>query len=101
MLCTVANGTYANGLSDGKVMSRSVLMDVGKKPDDGCVGRVVDPRLLKDNCAHLWYIIDAAKDSVHLHSYGGMVVVGVHVVKSSEGGALKSRVVANSGVGEA
>jgi hypothetical protein len=65
MACTVAHGTYAIGLSDGNVMSRSVLMDVRKKLGDGCVGRVVDLRVLEDNCAHLRYVIDAAKDAVH------------------------------------
>jgi hypothetical protein len=64
--CTVANFTYAIGLSEGNVMSRSVLLDVRKKLGDGCVSRAVDLRVLEDNCAHLRYVIDAAKDAVHL-----------------------------------
>jgi hypothetical protein len=64
MPCTVAHGTYAIGLSECNVMSRSVLLDVCKQLDDCCVGRTVDLYLLEDNCAHLRYVIDAAKDAV-------------------------------------
>jgi hypothetical protein len=64
--CTVAHGTNAIGLSEGNVMSMSVLLDVCKKLGDGCVGRAVDVRVLDDNCAHLRYVIDAATDAVHL-----------------------------------
>jgi hypothetical protein len=88
-------------LSDGNVMSRVVLLDVGKQFGDGCVSGVVDLGVLEDNCAQLRYIIDSAKDSVHLRKGGCMVVICLHVVKSSMGGAMKARVVANRGVGEA
>jgi hypothetical protein len=46
MSCTVAHNTYAIGLSEGNVMSRSVLLDVRKKLGYGCVGRFVDLREL-------------------------------------------------------
>jgi hypothetical protein len=66
MSLSVAHGTYAIGLSDDNVMSRSVLLDVRKKLGDGCVGRFIYLRVLEDNCAHLRYVIDAAKDAVHM-----------------------------------
>jgi hypothetical protein len=58
MTGTVAHGTNAVGLSDCNVMIRGVLLDVGKQFDDGCVGRVVDLRVLEDSCAQLRYIIE-------------------------------------------
>jgi hypothetical protein len=66
MSCSVAHGTYAVGLSEGNVMSRGVLLDIGKKFCDGYVGRVVDLREVEDNCARIRNVIDAAKDAVHL-----------------------------------